>query len=316
VHRPRAAARARRHVVRGAAWHDGSVSSSADAPTPDEQRAAARAAWEKTARGWDEHREWIEQSMGPVSHAMIEAVAPQPGHVVLEAAAGLGETGLLAAELVHPGGKVIISDGAEAMVEAAKRRVEEHGAGNVEVTPMELEWLDMDAASVDAVLVRFGYMLVPDPETALRDARRVIRPGGRLAFAVWDDVARNPWIGAGMDVLAGHGLAEWPLPAGTPGPFALSDRERLLELVTGAGFVLPEIATVELTFRSPDVATARERFVGVSGRARVALEQAPAEQRAAAEQALDAMFAAHRDPAGPEGAIALPGVAMVVAADA
>lgn len=292
------------------------MSDAADTPTPDEQRAAARAAWEKTASGWDAHREWIEQSMGPVSHAMIDAVSPQPGHVVLEAAAGLGETGLLAAELVHPGGRVIISDGAEAMVEAAKRRAEERGAGNVEVTPMELEWLDMDAASVDAVLVRFGYMLVPDPETALRDARRVIRPGGRLSFAVWDDVARNPWIGAGMDVLAGLGLAEWPTPAGMPGPFALSDRESLLELVAGAGFVLPEVQTVELTFRSPDVPTARERFVGLSGRARVALEDAPADRRAAAEQALDAMFTAHPDPKGPAGSVALPGVALVVAADA
>lgn len=292
------------------------MTDAADTPTPDEQRAAARAAWEQTARGWDTHREWVEQSMGAVSHAMIDAVSPQPGHVVLEAAAGLGETGLLAAELVHPGGKVIISDGAEAMVDAAKRRVEEHGAGNVEVTPMELEWLDMDAASVDAVLVRFGYMLVPDPETALRDARRVIRPGGRLAFAVWADVARNPWIGAGMDVLAAHGLATWPLPAGTPGPFALSDRERLLELVGGAGFVLPEIQEVPLRFRSPDPATARERFLGLSGRARVALEQAPDAERAAAERALDAAFAAHPDPDGPQGSVALPGVALVVAADA
>lgn len=292
------------------------MSSSADTPTPDDQRAAARAGWEKTARGWDTHREWVEQSMGVVSHAMIDAVSPQPGHVVLEAAAGLGETGLLVSELVHPGGKVIISDGADAMVEAAKRRVEERGAGNVEVTPMELEWLDMDAASVDAVLVRFGYMLVPDPETALRDARRVIRPGGRLAFAVWDVEARNPWFHAGMAVLAELGIADWPLPAGTPGPFALADRERLLELVTGAGFVLPEIERIELTFRSPDVATARERFVGLSGRARVALEQASADQRATAEKALDAAFAAYPDPEGPEGAVALPGVAFVVAADA
>lgn len=292
------------------------MTSSADVPTPDEQRAAARAGWEQTARGWDTHREWIEQSMGPVSHAMIEAVSPQPGHVVLEAAAGLGETGLLAAELVHPGGRVIISDGADAMVEAAKRRAEERGAGNVEVTPMELEWLDMDAASVDSVLVRFGYMLVPDPETALRDARRVIRPGGRLAFAVWDAEARNPWIDAGMRALAEHGLAGWPVPAGTPGPFALQDRERLLDLVAGAGFVLPQIEEVALTFRSPDVATARERFVGVSGRARVALEQAPAAQRDAALEALDAALAAHADPHGPDGSVALPGVALVVAADA
>ncbi len=292
------------------------MSSADDAPTPDDQRAESRAYWEKTAAGWDAHRAWVEQSMGAVSHAMVDAVSPQPGHVVLEAAAGLGETGLLAAELVHPGGRVIISDGAEAMVEAAKRRVQERGAANVEVTPMELEWLDMDAASVDAVLVRFGYMLVPDPETALRDARRVIRPGGRIALAVWAEEAVNPWMVTGRAVLAEHGLGEWPVPPGTPGPFALSDPEALIELVAGAGFVLPELTRVELTFRSPDVATARERFLGLSGRAREALDAVPDDQRAAVERALDAALAAHPDPEGPAGAVALPGVALVVAADA
>ncbi len=290
--------------------------SSADAPTPDEQRAASREYWEQTADGWDAHQRWIDASFAPVAHAMIEAIAPQPGHVVLEAAAGLGDTGLLAAELVHPGGKVIISDGAEAMVEAAKRRVAEHGAANVEVAPMELEWLDMDAASVDAILVRFGYMFVPDPETALRDARRVIRPGGRIALAVWDDPARNPWIGAGMAVLAEHGLAEWPPPAGTPGPFALSDRDAVIELVAGAGFVLPELVPVELTLRSPDAATARERLLGVSGRAKAALEAADPEQRTIVERQIEAALAAHPDPDGPEGAVALPGIALVIAADA
>ena len=71
------------------------------------------------------------------------------------------------------------------MLEAARRRAAELGIDNAEFKPMEAEWIDMGTATVDAVLCRWGYMLLADPETALRETRRVLRPGGRVAFAVW-----------------------------------------------------------------------------------------------------------------------------------
>jgi SAM-dependent methyltransferase len=294
-----------------------SAQSDPEPPTPDDLRAASRERWERSAEHWEAHRAWIEESLGVVSHAMVDGISPQPGHVILEAAAGVGETGLLAAELVHPGGRVIISDGAEAMVAAAQRRARERGIENVETTPMELEWLDMSAASVDGLLVRFGYMLVPDPETALRDARRVLRPGGRIALAVWDVLEDNPWLGAGLGVLAARGLVHpWPVPDTEPNPFALASAERLDDLLGGAGFVLPEVRRLDLRFRSPSAAVARERYVGLSDRARTVLDGLPDDERADVEAEIEAALAAYPDPDGPDGAVAVPGAALVATADA
>ena len=129
----------------------------------------------------------------PVSHWMIEAVAPQPGQRVLELAAGLGRDGLLAAELVAPLGGVIVSDQAEAMLAGARARAAALGLANVEFQVLNAEWIDLPLASVDTVLCRWGYMLMADPAAALAETRRVLRPGGRVALAVWDEIARNPW---------------------------------------------------------------------------------------------------------------------------
>ena len=129
----------------------------------------------------------------PVSMWMIDAIAPQPGHTVLDLAAGIGDTGFLAAELIEPGGTLITSDLVPEMLTAAQRRAEAARASatcaSARSTPQPI---DQPAASIDGVLSRWGYMLMADPEAALRDTRRVLRPGARLALAAWTEPTRQP----------------------------------------------------------------------------------------------------------------------------
>ncbi len=115
---------------------------------------------------------------------------------------------------------------------------------------MDMQSIDLPEASVDAVVSRFGYMLVPDPARALRETRRVLRRGRSLAFATWAPAKRNPWATAYGPVLIERGLQEPPKP-GEPGQFTLGTPEEIEPLVRAAGFdeVVVEEVPVEYRFR-------------------------------------------------------------------
>jgi SAM-dependent methyltransferase len=178
-------------------------------------RASSLAGWEAAAPGWVRRQDAIRALGAPVSRWMLDAVNLKPGDQVLELAAGLGETGMLAAELVGPTGGVIVSDQADAMLDGARARAAELGLSNVEFQVLGAEWIDLPLASVDAVLCRWGYMLLADPSAALGETRRVLRAGGRIALAVWDSVQHNPWALLPSVELIERGLSAAPAP-GTP----------------------------------------------------------------------------------------------------
>ena len=210
-------------------------------------RRASLDQWERSAGGWGARSGQMRRWTAPVSQWMIEAISPQPGQTVLELAAGPGETGLLAAEMVAPGGRVIVSDFAEPMVDVARGRARELGVGNVDFRTLNAESVDLDAASVDAILCRWGFMLVADPAAALAESRRVLRPGGRLALAAWDDPAANPWASLlGAEVLRRTGAPE-PDPK-APGMFSFAPPGRVERLLLDAGFTEPQVQALHLEF--------------------------------------------------------------------
>ncbi|HEU5056769.1 MAG TPA: methyltransferase domain-containing protein, partial [Kofleriaceae bacterium] len=201
----------------------------------DRFRRASLAIWERMAPGWDARHAWMEATARPVIDRMLDRLAPGPGDTVLDLAAGSGVVGFAAASLVAPGGRVIVSDFSPRMVEAAARQAAALGLDNAEARVLDAERLALPDAAVDGVLCRWGFMLMGDPAAALREARRVLRTGGRIAFAVFGAADDNPWVTLPTRVLEDLGHAA-PREPGTPGILALADAERLAALVAAAGF--------------------------------------------------------------------------------
>lgn len=202
--------------------------------------------WQRAAAGWSAHADAIRDFGMPVSVSMIDQLGLQAGQRVLELAAGPGDTGFMAAELISPGGTLISSDAVESMLDVARERAQRLAVSNVEFKQLDLQWIDLDTASVDAVLCRWGLMFVSDTASALHEIRRVLRPGGRAALAAWDAPEHNPWATIPTRALVELGHVQPPDPS-APGMFVLADAERLRELLEGAGFVEPVVEPVELS---------------------------------------------------------------------
>jgi SAM-dependent methyltransferase len=210
-------------------------------------RTESYANWQRVAPSWERRREDMWLATEPVSRNLVERLQLEPGQTVLELAAGPGQTGLLAADAVGPEGRLISTDFAPAMVDAARRLTQERRVGNIEHRVMDAEAIDLPDASVDAVLCRWGFMLFADPARAFAETRRVLRPGGRLAFAVWAPPDTNPWAAVVGRTVVAHGAMPPPEPD-APGMFLFANPERIDAVVRGAGFERVEIDDVAVAF--------------------------------------------------------------------
>jgi SAM-dependent methyltransferase len=275
-------------------------------------RDASLESWQAAASGWARRQELMREFAAPVSHWMVDALHLQPGQRVLELAAGLGETGFLAAELVAPMGGVIVSDQAEEMLAGARARLGELSLNNVEFQVLNAEWIDLPVASVDAVLCRWGYMLMADVLAALRETRRVLRPGGRLAFAVWATLEENPWAMLPDRELRERGLTKPPAP-GTPGPFALGSREHVIGLLEQAGFTEIHLQTLDLVRRHASFHELWDSTLDLSPSVHGVVLGRPATEIAEIEVSLAKRFEPYT---GPDGTLAIPGRTFAVSASA
>lgn len=296
----------------------------------EELRACLRERWDTAAEGWGRRAQEIRAWGLPVSRWLIEHLDLRPGLRVLELAAGPGDTGFLAAEVVaqgddplargsreggaraagpRAGGSVICSDGSEAMLEVARRRAAELGVQGVEFRRLELEWIDLPTASVDRIVCRWGLMLALDPGACLSECRRVLRPGGALALAVWDGPEHNPWLTAPTRALVE--LAGVEPPPEAPGVFALASARRLAALLKDAGFTHVELDAVQLQAQYENLAEYLEERRGLSPDFAAIWRRLDERTRQAVGERVATLLAAH---AAADGRLRLPGRSLVAIA--
>ena len=275
----------------------------------DEFQKASRNVWEKMARGWDDNREYMWDTSKPVGMWLVEKLEPRVGQTLLELAAGMGDTGFVAAKLVGPSGRLISTDFAPEMVKRAERWAAELGVTNAEFRVLDAENMDLESDSVDGVLCRWGYMLMSDPAAALRETRRVLRPGGRLTFSVFAGPDQNPWAALPAKALVDEGLMRAPAP-GSPGIMALGSKERLKSLVEDAAFSECIIEEVPITWRYKKFEEYWRFLTEVAGAIAALIEALPSEKQSTARDAI--RHAISNFETGP--GIALPGVTLNVAA--
>jgi ubiquinone/menaquinone biosynthesis C-methylase UbiE len=216
----------------------------------DDRTARVRDAWDSLAGGWHDQRAYMLAITRPVHDWMIEALAPREGDTVLEIASGPGDTGFLAAPRLGATGRLLCTDLAPAMVETARKRGAELGVTNAGYRTLDAQAMDLADASVDGVLCRWGFMLMPEPEAAFREVHRVLRPGGRLSCTVFASPTDNPWVALPVQVMVGQGHVPAP-PPGAPGILALADRSRLEALASAAGFGATRIEPIAFAWRFP-----------------------------------------------------------------
>lgn len=279
---------------------------------PDAYRATSRERWATAAAGWGANRERMQAAFEPVSHWMVDAIDPQPGHRVLELAAGPGDTGFLAAELIEPGGTLISSDVVEPMLDQTRARAAQLGVRNVEFRTIDAEWIDLATADLDGVLARWVYMLLADPATALRETRRVLRPGGRLALAAWAAPQENPWAWAPVAELLAMGAID-PPDDDEPNMFALRDPQAIVDLLEATGFEDIHVEQVPIVLRFASLDDWWDTQLDISTSLARSISAISPAARDDLRDALDARLAPY---VAGDRSVALPGLTHVAAAGA
>jgi SAM-dependent methyltransferase len=170
----------------------------------------------------------------PCAEILLSRMALRPGETLLDVACGTGIVVRLAAPVVGPTGTVIGRDINEAMVLRARSHTPPPGSAVVDLGVSPAAPLDLDDDSVDAITCQQGLQFFPDPEAALAEMGRCLRPGGRAGIAVWFGIEECPlWaaLEAGLTERFGAQRA-----ADIRRPFSWPGADALTAAMTGAGF--------------------------------------------------------------------------------
>ncbi len=246
--------------------------------------AFEHAGWERaeTVAGYDAHLSHV--TMQSID-ALLSDAAVTAGMRVLDVATGAGYVAAAASQL---GADTIGVDFSGAQVQLARRRYPD-----IRFEQADAESLPFDSDSFDAVLNSFGMCHFPNPDVALREAWRVLKRGGRVAFSVWDVPDRAVAFGAIYGAIRTHGSMDVGLPVG-PNFFLFSDPRECVRALSAAGFDQPTVRHVPQVWRLDSADDLFEIIAGSTVRAAATLQAQTAEARKAIRAELREKVSAYK----------------------
>ncbi|WP_163409045.1 class I SAM-dependent methyltransferase [Flavobacterium ajazii] len=210
-----------------------------------EIREQQKASWNKFSPGWKKWDHEILDFMRPFADEIINSINPRGSDVILDVAAGTGEPGLSIAAMLSDG-KVVITDLADDMLTIARENAFKKGITNVEFQACDVTELPFYDNTFDAVSCRMGFMFFPDMLLVTKEMFRVLKPGGRIAIAVWSGSEKNFWVTAIGGTINRNMQLVPPSPE-APGMFRCSKSGLMTDIFEQAGF--KDVAEKELTGR-------------------------------------------------------------------
>src|SRR5688572_23270068 len=191
-------------------------------------------AGDATAAAWQKYYPQMREQMAAVTNALVEAAQPEPGMRILDLASGNGEPALSLARRVAPSGHVTATDLSDGMLGALRANAEADEVTNIETKVCDAHELPFADGSYDLVTSRFGVMFFADTPAALHEIKRVLKPGGRVAFLVWGPPGPGTYFGAAALPFMRR-LAVKPDPDG-PSPMRFAESRKLATLLEAGGF--------------------------------------------------------------------------------
>lgn len=208
------------------------------------------------ASGWIASQDVIDRMFQPIEELLVHAIAAEPTSAVLDVGCGTGSTTVAVARRLGASGRCTGIDISEPMIAAARERAERaHAAASF--IAADAQTFQLEPASFDAIMSRFGVMFFNDMVAAFRNLRRAARPGACLRCVVWRSPTDNPFMTT-AERAAAPLLPDLPARRpDEPGQFAFADRDRVRRILEDSGWTTIDLQPIDVPCAIPERDLAR-----------------------------------------------------------